>query len=173
MLPALARHQQQHRPDAKDKTMTLVATQKDPAKAAPDSTCSDTAEPESRGGSGSVLRLHYYAGILAGPLLLVAALTGGVQARTRPDKRSTPKQLHVSGVAQPLPLHAGAGRHGCLGQHRSGRGPSRAWRFRRGSEFGVFEGVRFEAFGVGSVYGYHPCVDGGPVAACSAGIHPC
>jgi uncharacterized iron-regulated membrane protein len=88
--------------------MTLVADPKDPAKAVPDSTRPDTSGPESRGWFREfVLRLHFYAGILAGPFLLVAALTGGLYAITPQLEQAVyAKELHVPAVTQPQPLSA-------------------------------------------------------------------
>lgn len=88
--------------------MTLLANPKDPAKAATDSTRPDTSGAESHGWFREfVLRLHFYAGILAGPFLLVAALTGGLYAITPQLEQAVhAKELHVPAVTQPQPLSA-------------------------------------------------------------------
>ena len=52
-----------------------------------------------------LLRLHFYAGILAAPFLLVAAVTGGLYAVTpQLEQALYPRELHVPAVAEPLPL---------------------------------------------------------------------
>ena len=54
-----------------------------------------------------MLRLHFYAGILAGPFLLIAALTGGLYAITPQLEQAVyAKELHVPAVTQPQPLSA-------------------------------------------------------------------
>ncbi len=54
-----------------------------------------------------LLRIHFYAGILAGPFLLVAAVSGGLYAMA-PQLESAlyARELHVPAVADPLPLSA-------------------------------------------------------------------
>lgn len=88
--------------------MTLVANPKDSANAVPHSTRPDTNRPESRGWFREfVLRLHFYAGILAGPFLLVAALTGGLYAITpQLELALHANELRVPAVTQPQPLSA-------------------------------------------------------------------
>lgn len=54
-----------------------------------------------------VLRLHFYAGILAAPFLLIAAVTGGLYALTpQLEKTLYARELQVGAVANPLPLSA-------------------------------------------------------------------
>ncbi|WP_423184071.1 PepSY-associated TM helix domain-containing protein [Arthrobacter sp. NyZ413] len=52
-----------------------------------------------------LLRVHFYAGILAAPFLLVAAVTGGLYAMTpQLEQVIYDHELHVPAVAHPLPL---------------------------------------------------------------------
>ncbi|MDJ0320808.1 PepSY domain-containing protein [Pseudarthrobacter sp. PS3-L1] len=65
--------------------------------------------PAPSAGSGwfraFLLRLHFYAGILAAPFLLVAAVSGGLYAMTpQLEKALYPTELHVPAVTQPLSL---------------------------------------------------------------------
>ena len=54
-----------------------------------------------------LLRVHFYAGILAAPFLLVAAVTGGLYAVSpQLEQALYPQELRVPAVAQPLPLSA-------------------------------------------------------------------
>jgi uncharacterized iron-regulated membrane protein len=54
-----------------------------------------------------LLRIHFYAGILAGPFLLVAAITGGLYAITpQLEQVVYTTELHVPAAAKPLPLSA-------------------------------------------------------------------
>lgn len=54
-----------------------------------------------------LLRIHFYAGILAGPFLLVAAVTGGLYAMTpQLEQAMYSKELHVHAMTDPLPLSA-------------------------------------------------------------------
>ena len=54
-----------------------------------------------------LLRIHFYAGILAGPFLLVAAVSGGLYAMApQLEQALYSKELHVPAVTEPLPLSA-------------------------------------------------------------------
>ena len=89
--------------------MTVLANPQDPARTAPPVTKPADTGPYSRGWFREfVLRLHFYAGILAGPFLLIAALTGGLYAITpQLEEAVYAKELHVPAVTQqPQPLSA-------------------------------------------------------------------
>lgn len=88
--------------------MTVLANPQDPTRTAPTSTGPAGTGPDSRGWFREfVLRLHFYAGILAGPFLLIAALSGGLYAITPQLEQAVyAKELHVASVAQPQPLSA-------------------------------------------------------------------
>ncbi|MFK0003642.1 PepSY-associated TM helix domain-containing protein [Paenarthrobacter sp. NPDC090522] len=61
--------------------------------------------PQSGWFRAFLLRLHFYAGILAGPFLLVAALSGGLYAMApQLEPVLYAKELRVPAVANPLPL---------------------------------------------------------------------
>ena len=52
-----------------------------------------------------LLRIHFYAGILAGPFLLIAAVSGGLYAIAPQLEQSLySKELHVPAVTNPVPL---------------------------------------------------------------------
>lgn len=54
-----------------------------------------------------LLRIHFYAGILAGPFLLAAAASGGLYAMApQLEQAMYSKELHVPAVTNPLPLSA-------------------------------------------------------------------
>lgn len=88
--------------------MTVLANpQRSPQPAPPDLAPAGNGQ-ESRGWFRAfVLRLHFYAGILDGPFLLVAALSGGLYAiAPQLEQAVYAKELHVPAVAQSLPLSA-------------------------------------------------------------------
>ncbi|OFI36514.1 peptidase [Arthrobacter sp. SW1] len=68
------------------------------------------SSPPVNGGAwfrAFLLRLHFYAGILAAPFLLIAAVTGGLYALTpQLEKVLYARELHVDPVPEPLPLSA-------------------------------------------------------------------
>jgi uncharacterized iron-regulated membrane protein len=86
--------------------MTLLA--KPPAGALHTSpgTAANGRPPAERGWFRAfLLRLHFYAGILAGPFLLIAAVTGGLYAMApQLEEAIYSKELHVPAVTDPLPL---------------------------------------------------------------------
>lgn len=88
--------------------MTVLIDRQDPTRTAPTATGPADTRPEHRGWFREfVLGLHFYAGILAGPLLLIAALTGGLYAITpQLELAIYAKELHVPAVDQPQPLSA-------------------------------------------------------------------
>ena len=88
--------------------MTVLTDPKNPAPTSPGPTRPDNTGPESRGWFRAfVLRLHFYAGILAGPFLLIAALSGGLYAITPQLEQAVyANELHVPAVTQPQPLSA-------------------------------------------------------------------
>lgn len=54
-----------------------------------------------------LLRIHFYAGILAGPFLIIAALSGGLYAMApQLEQAIYAEELHVPAVTQPVPLAA-------------------------------------------------------------------
>ncbi len=65
-----------------------------------------TQPPSDRGWFRAFLfRIHFYAGILAGPFLLIAALSGGLYAMApQLEQVMYSKELHVPAVDNPLPL---------------------------------------------------------------------
>jgi uncharacterized iron-regulated membrane protein len=61
--------------------MTLLTGPPAPARDTPQATRPDSRRPADRGWFRAfLLRIHFYAGILAGPFLLIAAVTGGLYA---------------------------------------------------------------------------------------------
>jgi uncharacterized iron-regulated membrane protein len=88
--------------------MTVLATPQPSAQPAPPDTAPAGTAAEGRGWFRAfLLRLHFYAGILAGPFLLVAAVSGGLYAITpQLEQALYAKELHVPAVANPLPLSA-------------------------------------------------------------------
>ncbi|MFE4834798.1 PepSY-associated TM helix domain-containing protein [Arthrobacter sp. NPDC056691] len=88
--------------------MTVLADPQESTQPAPPANAPAGNVPEGRGWFRAfLLRLHFYAGILAGPFLLVAALSGGVYAITPQLEQAVyAKELHVPAVANPLPLSA-------------------------------------------------------------------
>lgn len=88
--------------------MTLLATPQGSTQPAPPDVAPAGRGPESRGWFRAfLLRLHFYAGILAGPFLLIAAVSGGLYAITPQLEQAVyAKELHVPAVARPLPLSA-------------------------------------------------------------------
>ncbi|MFJ4029400.1 PepSY-associated TM helix domain-containing protein [Paenarthrobacter sp. NPDC089989] len=85
--------------------MTLLA--KPPVGAAESPQPTPEREPASERGwfRAFLLRLHFYAGILAGPFLLVAAVSGGLYAMApQLEPILYAKELRVQAVANPLPL---------------------------------------------------------------------
>ena len=91
--------------------MTLLTKPPAGTPGAPDASTStppDTREAVERGWFRAfLLRIHFYAGILAGPFLLIAAISGGLYAMA-PQLESAiyARELHVPAVADPLPLSA-------------------------------------------------------------------
>ncbi|MFF1831947.1 PepSY-associated TM helix domain-containing protein [Paenarthrobacter sp. NPDC058040] len=82
--------------------MTLLAK---PPLGAPDPSISEPTPPQGGWFRAFLLRLHFYAGILAGPFLLVAALSGGLYAMApQLEPALYAKELRVQAVANPLPL---------------------------------------------------------------------
>lgn len=84
--------------------MTLLAK---PPLGAPNPSPSipEPEPPQSGWFRAFLLRLHFYAGILAGPFLLVAALSGGLYAMApQLEPVLYAKELRVPAVANPLPL---------------------------------------------------------------------
>ena len=68
-----------------------------------------------------LLRIHFYAGILAGPFLLIAAVSGGLYAMApQLEQAMYSKELHVPAVTEPLPLSTQV--KAAIGPRR-GRGP--------------------------------------------------
>lgn len=92
----------------KDQTMTLLTDPPAPAQDTPPAT--RPASPQAAGTGwfrAFLLRVHFYAGILAAPFLLVAAVTGGLYAMTpQLEQVLYARELHVPAVAHPLPLSA-------------------------------------------------------------------
>jgi uncharacterized iron-regulated membrane protein len=88
--------------------MTVLANPQKATQQTPPATAPAGNAPEGRGWFRAfLLRLHFYAGILAGPFLLIAALSGGLYAVTPQLEQAVyAKELHVSAVAQPMPLSA-------------------------------------------------------------------
>jgi uncharacterized iron-regulated membrane protein len=88
--------------------MTVLANPQNAPHAAPADTRPAVPEPEGRGWFRAfLLRVHFYAGILAGPFLLIAALSGGLYAITpQLEQAIYAKELHVPAVNTPLPLSA-------------------------------------------------------------------
>ncbi|MFE4544780.1 PepSY-associated TM helix domain-containing protein [Arthrobacter sp. NPDC056727] len=88
--------------------MTVLVDPENSTRPAPPDIASAANAPESRGWFRSfVLRLHFYAGILAGPFLLIAAVSGGIYAiAPQLEQAVYAKELHVPAVATPLPLSA-------------------------------------------------------------------
>ncbi|MEZ2391276.1 PepSY-associated TM helix domain-containing protein [bacterium RCC_150] len=88
--------------------MTLLT---DPPASAPDTLPSaGPTNPRSTGTGwfrAFLLRVHFYAGILTAPFLLVAAVTGGLYAMTpQLEQVIYARELHAPAVAHPLPLSA-------------------------------------------------------------------
>ncbi|MFE4195563.1 PepSY-associated TM helix domain-containing protein [Paenarthrobacter sp. NPDC056912] len=89
--------------------MTLLTK---PPAGAPDSLDpSPAASPDPRATPDRgwfrafLLRIHFYAGILAGPFLLIAAVSGGLYAMApQLEQAMYAKELRVPAVADPLPL---------------------------------------------------------------------
>lgn len=92
--------------------MTLLTPPPAPARetpaAAPLATRPDGPQAPDRGWFRAfLLRIHFYAGILAGPFLLIAAITGGLYAMTpQLEQALYARELHVPAVDHPLPLSA-------------------------------------------------------------------
>lgn len=88
--------------------MTVLANPQSQTPTDPDAPGGDKTAPASRGWFRQfLLRLHFYAGILAGPFLLIAALTGGLYAITPQLEHALyAKELHVPAVTDPQPLSA-------------------------------------------------------------------
>lgn len=86
--------------------MTVLANPQKALQPAPPDSAPAGNGPEGHGWFRAfLLRLHFYAGILAGPLLLTAALSGGLYAITPQLEQAVyAKELHVPAVAKPLPL---------------------------------------------------------------------
>ncbi|MFC7848543.1 PepSY-associated TM helix domain-containing protein [Arthrobacter sp. NPDC057388] len=88
--------------------MTLLANPQESTQPAPPDIAPAGTNAESRGWFRAfMLRLHFYAGILAGPFLLIAAVSGGLYAITPQLEQAVyAKELHVPPVDRPLPLSA-------------------------------------------------------------------
>src|SRR6478672_4982194 len=88
--------------------MTVLANpQTSTQPAPPDTAPASNAAEGRRWFRAFLLRLHFYAGILAGPFLLVAAVSGGLYAITPQLEQAVyARELHVPAVANPLPLSA-------------------------------------------------------------------
>lgn len=88
--------------------MTVLANPQNALQASPPDTRQAVPDADGRGWFREfVLRLHFYAGILAGPFLLIAAITGGLYAITPQLEQAVyARELHVPAVAQPQPLSA-------------------------------------------------------------------
>jgi uncharacterized iron-regulated membrane protein len=89
--------------------MTLLTKPPAGAQNIPLTPVQGTARPSVDPGwfRAFMLRIHFYAGILAGPFLLVAAVTGGLYAMTPSLEQAIyTRELQVPAVAQPLPLAA-------------------------------------------------------------------
>src|SRR6476661_3877516 len=88
--------------------MTALANPQTSTQPAPPDTAPIGNAPEGSGWFRAfLLRLHFYAGILAGPFLLVAALSGGLYAIAPQIEQAVyAKELRVPAVANPLPLSA-------------------------------------------------------------------
>lgn len=88
--------------------MTVLADPQNQTQTGPDVPSGDKSAPANRGWFRQfLLRLHFYAGILAGPFLLIAALTGGLYAITpQLEQALYAKELHVPAVTDPQPLSA-------------------------------------------------------------------
>ncbi|MFP3462042.1 PepSY-associated TM helix domain-containing protein [Arthrobacter globiformis] len=88
--------------------MTVLADPQTSTQTSPPATAPAGNAPEGRGWFRAfLLRLHFYVGILAGPFLLVAALSGGLYAVTPQLEQAVyAKELHVPAVTNPLPLSA-------------------------------------------------------------------
>jgi hypothetical protein len=92
----------------KDQTMILLTDPPAAEQETPRATGPTGSHPADRGWFQAFLpRIHFDAGILAGPFLLIAAVTGGLYAMTPQLEQSLySRELHVPAVTQPLPLSA-------------------------------------------------------------------
>jgi uncharacterized iron-regulated membrane protein len=88
--------------------MTVLANpQKSTTQGMPDKAPAGNGQEGQGWFRAFLLRIHFYAGILAGPFLLVAAITGGLYAITpQLEQVVYAKELRVPAVAKPLPLSA-------------------------------------------------------------------
>ena len=85
--------------------MTLLTDPPTPAQDTPPAKALTTPPTDSGWFRAFLLRIHFYAGILAGPFLLIAAITGGLYALTpQLEQALYSRELHVPAVSQPLPL---------------------------------------------------------------------
>jgi uncharacterized iron-regulated membrane protein len=86
--------------------MTVLAEPQKATQPTPPDSVRTGNGPDGRGWFRAfLLRLHFYAGILAGPFILIAALSGGLYAITpQLEQAAYAKELRVPAVAQPLPL---------------------------------------------------------------------
>jgi uncharacterized iron-regulated membrane protein len=86
-------------------TTTSNQTTSNPTTSSPVSPPSDPAGRQQSGWRGLVLRLHFYAGLLVGPFILVAVVTGLLYVLT-PQLESWlyAEQLRVPPTGQQLPL---------------------------------------------------------------------
>lgn len=86
--------------------MTLLTKPPAGAQNTPPKPGPDTPPASDRGWFRAfLLRIHFYAGILAGPFLLIAAITGGLYAMTpQLEPVIYARELHVPAVIRPLPL---------------------------------------------------------------------
>ena len=88
--------------------MTLLANPQKSRQPSPQEAAPAGNGPDGRGWFRAfLLRLHFYAGILAGPFLFIAAVSGGLYAITPALEQAVhAKELRVPAVAHPLPLSA-------------------------------------------------------------------
>ncbi|MDR7083772.1 putative iron-regulated membrane protein [Arthrobacter ginsengisoli] len=86
--------------------MTLLTKPPAGASPTPSQPDPDTQPAADRGWFRAfLLRIHFYAGILAGPFLLVAAVSGGLYAMApQLEQAMYSKELQVPAVTEPLPL---------------------------------------------------------------------
>ena len=100
-------HAVRRSPTLKDQTMTLLTDSSAPMPDTPPANPRTAPSADSRWFRAFLLRIHFYAGILAGPFLLIAAVTGGLYALTpQLEQALYSRELHVPAVAHPLPLSA-------------------------------------------------------------------
>ena len=87
--------------------MTLLTDPPAPMQDTPPANPRTAQSADSGWFRAFLLRIHFYAGILAGPFLLIAAVTGGLYALTpQLEQALYSRELHVPAVTRPLPLSA-------------------------------------------------------------------